>query len=113
MVDGVRDIEMELSEDSRQFNARIITTSGRKCESLSMIPAMIYREVWVQREYQPGDVVTRDGSMWHANRVTRECPGTPGKDTGWTLCVKRGKDGFDSDDPRRPKGRGDHMVRIK
>jgi hypothetical protein len=54
-----------------------------------------YRGVWRAGEiYEAGCYTTDHGSMWHANRATRERPGGP--DSGWTLCVKAGKDGRDA-----------------
>lgn len=50
-----------------------------------------YRGVWQAAEnYQEGDAVTRDGSLWIATRGTRDKPAGP--DTGWQMCVKRGGD---------------------
>ncbi len=41
------------------------------------------------RAYQPGDAVTRSGSLWVCNVQTT---GEPGKDfVGWQLGVKRGQ----------------------
>jgi hypothetical protein len=41
--------------------------------------------------YDKGDLVTWDGSMWHANGpIGLSVPGDGSKD--WTLCVKRGRD---------------------
>jgi hypothetical protein len=44
--------------------------------------------------YSEGSLVTRDGSLFHANKTTRELPGDGNQD--WTLAVKRGRDGKDS-----------------
>lgn len=59
-----------------------------------------YCGVWVERTpYYEGNFVTRDGSLWHCNINGVETK--PGKDpVAWTLCVKRGKDGFDGADGR-------------
>lgn len=52
-----------------------------------------YCGVWKNdQRYEPDDVATHDGSMWHCRVPTREKPGHGGS---WTLCVKRGKDGRD------------------
>jgi len=37
-------------------------------------------------DYKRGSMVTLDGAFWHANRDTRERPGSPGG--AWTLAVK-------------------------
>lgn len=49
-----------------------------------------YRGVWSEQqpEYQVGNFVTHQGSLWHCN-----CAGTmarPGTSRHWTLAVKRG-----------------------
>jgi hypothetical protein len=51
-----------------------------------------YRGVYEDgADYEPGDFITQDGTMWHCNAATRAKP--PGPD--WTLAVKRGRDGRD------------------
>jgi len=55
------------------------------------IAGMTYRGVWQPGDYRRGDVVTRDGSMWHCNADTATRPGDGGP--AWTLAVKRGRDG--------------------
>jgi hypothetical protein len=45
---------------------------------------------WLEgQEYAPRNIVSYDGSMWHANETTRA---RPGRTCAWTLCVKRGRD---------------------
>jgi hypothetical protein len=52
-----------------------------------------YCGVWGGGPYKRGNFVTHQGSLWHCNLDTEN---KPGKDpVAWTLCVKRGKDGFD------------------
>ena len=43
--------------------------------------------------YSEGSLVTLHGSLFHANKTTRELPGEGCED--WTLCVKKGRDGKD------------------
>ncbi len=43
------------------------------------------------RTYIRGSFVSSRGSVWHADRQTSARPGDP--DSGWTLAVKRGRDG--------------------
>lgn len=43
--------------------------------------------------YERGALVTYSGSLWHADEITNEKPGA-GK--GWTLAVKKGRDGKDA-----------------
>jgi hypothetical protein len=52
-----------------------------------------------QREYSQGNFVSYNGSIWHANRTTRQVPGDGGTD--WTLACKRGRDAKDSAGERR------------
>ena len=54
---------------------------------------LTYRGVWSPIEqYDVGDFITHDGSMWHANGPTRSKPGT---DNSFTLAVKHGRNGRD------------------
>ena len=43
--------------------------------------------------YEPGDLVTWQGSSWHCNAATGE---RPGSGAAWTLAVKCGRDGKDA-----------------
>jgi len=57
-------------------------------------------------DYAKGDLVTHDGSLWHANHDLALGTGlaAPGDGSnGWTLVVKRGRDGKDLRDPKEPK----------
>jgi hypothetical protein len=44
--------------------------------------------------YSEGSLVTRDGSVFHANKTTSEMPGDGNQD--WILAIKRGRDGRDA-----------------
>jgi len=56
--------------------------------------SVIYRGVFDGAEqYEPGNMVTHAGSMWHANEATSDTPGTS---AAWTLSVKRGRNGKDA-----------------
>jgi len=49
-----------------------------------------YRGVYQRSEdYKRGDLVTFDGSMWHATRDTAD---EPGASRDWQLAVKKGRD---------------------
>jgi hypothetical protein len=55
---------------------------------------MAYRGVFSDTEhYEPGDMTTFAGSLWHCNQATKEKPGEAG--SAWTLCCKKGRDGKD------------------
>jgi integrin beta 3 len=70
------------------------TCGDQKKEIRKLTTAVVYRGVFKEgQEYLPGDSVTRQGSTWHCNKVTKEIPGQGCKD--WTLTVKRGSDGKD------------------
>jgi hypothetical protein len=60
-----------------------------------------YVGVWAAgKNYYEGQFCTHDNSMWHCNvDGTEQRPGT-GPD--WTLAIKRGRDGKDSDARRLP-----------
>lgn len=56
------------------------------------VAGMTYRGVWTpDGRYVKGDVVTRDGCMWHCNADTTTRPDD--RAPAWTLAVKRGRDG--------------------
>ena len=58
-----------------------------------------YKGVWQPAlQYKLGDLVTYDGSIFHANTYTRCKPGNGS--TTWSLAVKRGADGKDAERPR-------------
>lgn len=49
-----------------------------------------YRGVYQPSEfYDPGDLATHDGGLWHCHQKTVSRPGTP--DSGWQLAVKSGR----------------------
>jgi len=50
-----------------------------------------YRGVWHEgSEYERGNFVTHDGSLFHCNLRTKN---RPGRDpVSWSLCVKHGRD---------------------
>jgi collagen type III alpha len=50
----------------------------------------IYRGVFTEGVYEPGDMVTWAGSVWHCEESTTERPGDGRK--AWTLAVKKGRD---------------------
>ncbi len=58
-------------------------------------PVPVYRDVWEQKQYQRGDLVTWAGATWHCNEETLS---KPGEGRAWTLCVKKGRDGRDGRD---------------
>lgn len=60
-------------------------------------------------DYEQGDAVTWDGSLWIAQKSTSAKPGTGSQEaTGWRLAVKRGSEG-----KQGPKGDRGEFVQVK
>ena len=60
------------------------------------IPLMLYRGLYTPgRAYEPGDVVTHGGSLWHCHKATTTRPETAEGAEFWRLSVKRGDKGKD------------------
>jgi hypothetical protein len=87
---------VQASDDPRlvtlQFRrGDVVTPAGR----LTFKGVPVYCGVYqADASYEPGDMVTLNGSLWHATAATRERPGL-GNPT-WTLAVKCGRDGKDA-----------------
>jgi hypothetical protein len=65
----------------------------RSCEFQLATPE--YVGVFKEAEtYEPGDMVSWAGSTWHCDEAKGMKPGAP--DSGWTLAVKKGRDGKDA-----------------
>jgi hypothetical protein len=72
---------------------RKLQTIERRLASVEDRPGLRYRGTWDEnQQYNRGDFATDRGSLWHANRATRDRP--PG--AAWTLACKRGRDGRDA-----------------
>jgi hypothetical protein len=56
----------------------------------------VFCGVYQPGRYEPGDMVTWHGSLWHCNAATSE---RPGGGAAWTLAVKCGRDGKDAAAP--------------
>ncbi len=84
-------------KDRRSFILTMTMIDGRKVESeFKIIGCLQYREIHQSgKQYEIGDAVTYDGSMWVAIRDTA---GSPGKSSDWRLAVKHGQDGKSSRD---------------
>lgn len=90
VVDGIAAVEVA-GAGPRGFSIKAITSSGAQVEHAVVLPAMIYRGVFVEgKDYEPGDTVTWGGSLWHCNTRTFEKPIDGG--SAWTLAAKRGRD---------------------
>lgn len=63
--------------------------------AVARAPVPTYKGVYDKdAEYQSGDMVTQDGSVWHCNAAV--AGEKPGGNEFWTLAVKRGRDGKDA-----------------
>jgi hypothetical protein len=100
VVDGVAGASFDYDESTpRELRCVIELSSGEKAEVDMRAPMPVYRGVYREGdEYGPGDMATWAGSMWHCFADTKDKPGEPGS-KGWTLAVKRGRDGADAPKP--------------
>jgi len=71
---------------------RLSFDGGQACEFSLAVPE--YRGVFKEADsYEPGDMVTWGGSVWHCDEPTKSKPGDPSGH--WTLAVKAGRPGRD------------------
>jgi hypothetical protein len=80
---------------------RLVTLQFRRGELVTPAGQLHFRGVpqfcgvhQAGARYEPGDLVTVQGSLWHCNAATSDRPGTGA--TTWTLAVKCGRDGKDA-----------------
>lgn len=97
IVAGVAELVIE-SDGMRKFTVKTVLSDGQTDEATVVLPTLNYCGAWEQRDYEPGDIVSWDGSMWHCETPTGERPGT----ASWKLCVKHGRDGKNG--VRGPRG---------
>lgn len=101
VMNGIASETEEVLDEGRELVRVTRYTDGREMRRSIRFAAMIYRGVWTERGYHPGDCVTWAGSVWHCERATSEKPGGAGGE--WRLMVKRGRDGKDGTyEPARP-----------
>lgn len=86
--DGIDGLGIEAIEydGERTFHLR-----NEKIDRSFVIPFPLYQGIWKAGNYMRGDQVTSDNQQWIAMRDTDKEPGTI--DSGWRLCVKKGRDG--------------------
>jgi len=90
---GLGVVSAEVLPHVAALEKRVAELEGR----IEQQKALPWRGVWKSSEtYEPGQLVTFRGSMWHCNRtVTGDEPGADL--TAFTLCVKKGRDGRHAD----------------
>jgi integrin beta 3 len=88
---GFEDLDVSIGEDGRTLEIRF--ERGEVAETFELeLPVMIYRGVFdPDRGYRPGDCVSYGGSAWVCSGANTSA--RPGEGDGWTLAVKRGRDG--------------------
>lgn len=94
-LDGLGFDDMtEAVEDGGRVIVRRYSAGERVKEFRHTTSFAIYRGVFSEgKTYEPGDMATWGGSVWHCNAETIEKPGDGSK--SWTLAVKKGRDGRD------------------
>lgn len=86
----MKSVLKDVADTFRSEDAKLLEKLEARITAIENRPTMQYRGVWeADGRYQPGDVVTDSGSMWHANCSTTA---RPGASSDWTLCVKHGRD---------------------
>lgn len=96
VVQGLADIALDLGDDLRTVQVKMIYTGGDVVSKAMTLPVVIYRDIWREENtYTKGDSVTRGGSTWvlMADHQT----GKPGdENSGWKMAVKstNGRDGL-------------------
>ncbi len=87
---GFDDFTADFEDDGRVDVLRLWNNGQVVKEIRRQTKTALYRGVHdKERTYQPGDIVTWNGSGWHCNT---EAKGICGGDN-WTLAVKKGRDG--------------------
>lgn len=100
IVAGVKELSIELLEDSRTVRATFELT-GKTLVHDVVIPSIIDRGVYKSTEqYDAGDAVSFGGSMWLSQKNGNTSKPGDG-DNAWRLAVKRGRDGKDGKDGLR------------
>ena len=68
---------------------RVFVPLEKRLDALEARPELRYLGTWVKGNYEPGNAVTHDGSLWICVAPTK---GRPGPSAGWRLAVKKGQD---------------------
>lgn len=90
---GIASFDWEPSDDLRTITLAFSLTGESVVRKSASIPVLIHRGIYkAETQYEAGDVVTWDGSMWVAKTATS---GNPKQSEDWMLSVKHGRDGRD------------------
>jgi hypothetical protein len=88
IVEGVAEISVTLQ--GRSLFLGVTKSAGTTERHPLTLPVMVYRGVWKEGEYQTGDTVTWNGSLWHCDVATDQ---KPGDGAAWTMAAKGGAQG--------------------
>lgn len=97
IVAGVESLKFVHGDNIRDITLSIAKSDGTIADCSYRLPVMLHRGVWKPGAYEQGDVVTRNGSCWHAIKDTDAEPGLPQSEHDWQLIVKRGERGKDAE----------------
>jgi hypothetical protein len=75
----------------------------KRLDALEAKPVIRDCGVWISGAYEPGNAVSKGGSLWIAQRQTTDAPGAS---DAWRLAVKRGRDGRDAKDRQDEPAKG-------
>ena len=90
-ADGLRVDDLAASFDGDR-TLTLSLAAGTRTKSIPIVlPIPRWQGVYTPaRAYQPGDLVTWEGSAWHCQQATSSKPGDHA--AAWRLMVKRGRD---------------------
>jgi hypothetical protein len=81
-------VKAPLDSKIAMLEAKLAALESRVDELASAAGELKYVGIWRDgHEYQRGNFVTIDGSLWHCEQPTRS---RPGRDSTWRLAVKKG-----------------------
>lgn len=87
--DGMGFDDMTVEYDGERTFTFALTRGERVKTFDFTVPLMIYRGVWKEQAYQPGDSVTWSGSVWMCRKATNSKPDEASD--MWQLAVKKGR----------------------
>lgn len=100
IVDGIAGVEVDY-DGERGLKIKTTKSSGKQTAKDFSIPAMIYKDVWREGEYEKQDCVTLSGSLWVAVEATQT---RPGESKDWRMVAKKGGTGKSAYDIAKEAG---------